>query len=106
MADKISSAQPRPMPTNIKSTAPTTPNTSVGAGAIEEIANLQAAPAATISVKASLVTTAPAALADLPLQPVKRVGNAASYGTDFGHGQTGGPRFRVFIPADPLPAKP
>jgi hypothetical protein len=38
------------------------------------------------------------------LQPVKLVGNAASYGTDFGHGATGGPRFRVFIPADP-PAK-
>ena len=66
MADKISSAQPRPMPTNI------------GGEALE---------------------------ASDHLQPVKRVGNAASYGTDFGHGQTGGPRFRVFIPADPLPAK-
>lgn len=66
MADKISSAQPRPMPTNIKSTAPTTPNTPIHIAAIEEIANLQAAPAATISVKASLVATAPAALADLP----------------------------------------
>jgi peptidoglycan hydrolase-like protein with peptidoglycan-binding domain len=35
------------------------------------------------------------------LQRIYLAGSSKSYGTDFGHGVTGGPRFRVFMPTEP-----